>query len=254
MTRSIPRTRERRRSALNHCQNLPFAPGPRAGACRLRRAARPLAYKGFFRALLDKRGSARNNGGRLAGFTGLSRGRRKPDRGRGRRRRCGLRAAISPASAAAATVFRRARIFGRGRRGAAGDRPQRRRQVVAAANDRGPGPGRGRTAGARRTAIPIAAAGAGALSRPPGRAEAVADGRREPRLLEPLSRRGGEPPAAALAAVGLERWPSCRPPTSRPASGGGCRSPGWSRCSARSGCSTSRPPRSTARRRTRSPA
>ena len=45
------------------------------------------------------------------------------------------------------------------------------------------------------------------------------------------------------------RWPICRPPTCRPASGGGCRSPGWWPCRGRSGCSTSRPRRSTARRR-----
>ena len=46
------------------------------------------------------------------------------------------------------------------------------------------------------------------------------------------------------------RWPTCRPPICRPGSGGGCRSRGWSPCRGRSGCWTSRPRRSTCRRKT----
>ena len=89
---------------------------------------------------------------------------------------------------------------------------------------------------------------AGPLPRPPGRAEALADGRRKPRILgRAISAATGRRRTAALAAVGLDGAgrPAGRP-ICRPASGGGCRSPGWSPCSGRSGCSTSRPRRSTA--------
>ena len=54
------------------------------------------------------------------------------------------------------------------------------------------------------------------------------------------------------AARGARRRRAGRPgrpagrPICRPGSGGGSRSPGWSPCSGRSGCSTSRPRRSTA--------
>ena len=45
--------------------------------------------------------------------------------------------------------------------------------------------------------------GAGPLSRPPGCAEALPDGRGKPRVLGQLSRAAAEPPRPALAAVGL---------------------------------------------------
>ena len=92
---------------------------------------------------------------------------------------------------------------------------------------------------------------AGPLSRPPGCAEAGPDGRGKPRVLGPLSRRRRRPAAGRTGGRrARRRWPTCRPPTCRPASGGGCRSPACWRSGGRSGCWTSRPRRSTARPRT----
>ena len=137
----------------------------------------------------------------------------------------------------------------------AGHRAERRRQILAAAHDRRPaarrpaGGSRWRAATAERTiaeqahylghqdALKPSLTVAENLGS--GRAISASAGRRAPR-----GARGGR---------ARRRWPTCRRPISRPGSGGGCRSPGWSRCRARSGCSTSRPRRSTARRRTRSP-
>ena len=97
----------------------------------------------------------------------------------------------------------RAGFCRRRRRGPAGHRAQRRRQILAAADGRRAGPDRRRAAGAGRRRPRQDHPRAGPLPRPPGRAEAVADGRRKPRVLGPLSRRRRSRRRRALAAVGL---------------------------------------------------
>ena len=85
----------------------------------------------------------------------------------------------------------------------------------------------------------------GALSRPPRRAETGAERAGKP------CRSGGIFSAARLP-MPRKAWPRsgsimpriCRRRICRPASGGGSRSPGCSRCGGRSGCWTSRPRRS----------
>ena len=129
-------------------------------------------------------------------------------------------------------VFSGLGLCRRRRRGAAGHRPQRRGQILPAADDRRAGPDRRRPAGAGRRRPGAHHRRAGPLPRPPGRAEAVADGRREPAVLGPLSRRrrAGAGRRALATRSGSARWPICRPPICRPASGGGCRSPGCWPC------------------------
>ena len=71
---------------------------------------------------------------------------------------------------------------------------------------------------------------AGPLPRPPGRAEAVADGRGKPRLLGRISRRQrGRPSRRLWRRSSCRRSPICRRPISPPGNAGGCRLPGWSR-------------------------
>ena len=96
---------------------------------------------------------------------------------------------------------------------------------------------------------------AGPLSRPPGRAEAVADGRGKPRVLGRAISAATEPRRTGAGSGRARRAgrPAGRLPVGRPAAAA-VASPGCWRCSGRSGCSTSRPRRSTATRRTRSPA
>ena len=112
----------------------------------------------------------------------------------------------------------------RRRRGPAGHRPQRRRQILAAAHDRGPGPDRRRPAGAGRTAIP-----SGRIPEQAhylGHQDALKPSLTVAENLEFWARYlGGGRAAAGRAGRGrpATRWPTCRPPTSRPASGGGCR-------------------------------
>ena len=63
----------------------------------------------------------------------------------------------------------------------------------------------------------------------------------------------GDVDARAGRGRSWPRSPICRRRICRPGNGGGCRSRAWSRCRARSGCSTSRPRRSMPPRRRGSP-
>ena len=91
----------------------------------------------------------------------------------------------------------------------------------------------------------------GALSRPSGRAQTLAVGDRESRLLERMARRRAATcRATRWRAVGLDTLAALAGGLSfGRAEAAACRSRGWSRSRARSGCSTSRPPRSIAPRR-----
>ena len=139
----------------------------------------------------------------------------------------------------------RPRFRGLVRRGAGRGRPERLRQDLAAAPDRGP-PGAGRRIcrpGRRRGRAD--AAGAIPLSRPSRCAETGAERGWK------TCRSGGIFSAArpATSANAFPPWASampriCRRRISRPASGGGFRSPACSWCAGRSGSWTSRPRRS----------
>ena len=132
------------------------------------------------------------------------------------------------------------------RRGAGRHRPQRIRQDLAAAADRGPAVDGRRIDRSRGRRGGTDAARTGPLSRPSRRAEAGAERAGEPVILAGFSRRRRRRmPAQSLAASWGSIMPRiCRRPICRRDSGDGSRSPGCWPCHGRSGCWTSRPRRS----------
>ena len=132
------------------------------------------------------------------------------------------------------------------RRGAGGDRPQRRRQILAAAHDRGPAADRRRRALARgRRRRTAASANRRIISAIRTRSNPRSRCSRISTSGVAWLGGGGMPRDGACAQSVSTRSPTCRPLIFRPGRNAGCRSRGSSRSRARSGCSTSRPPRST---------
>ncbi len=148
--------------------------------------------------------------------------------------------------------FRRLELCGRLRRGFDRHRPQRRRKIVAVAHHR------------RACAQPAARYGSRWTGGDPemtiaeqahylGHQDALKPSLtvgRELAVLGGFSWRADADIDEAAHAVGPGcTGRICRPPIFPPGSADGCRSRGWSPSSGRSGCSTSRPARSTPRRR-----
>ena len=179
-----PRTRERQADPVpNRCRSWPFRRAGTRHALDVRAARHVRAYKGFFRALPDQRWNELE--ACIADFRRLPAARTAAARigaPRSRpmrldRRRSGLRPRRPRG------LFR-ARVSSWAGRGAGGHRAERSRQILAAAPHRraacrSPAAGSALDGGDAERTI----ARAGALSRPPRRAEAGADGRREPRVL-----------------------------------------------------------------------
>ena len=138
-------------------------------------------------------------------------------------RRCGLRRSGLACVRGGREVFSGLGFCRRRRRGPAGHRPQRRRQILAAADDR---------RAVRLAGGQLALAGGDPEQTIPEQAHYL--GHQD--ALKPsltvaenlafwaaLSRRRGRRRERRSRPSGWRRWPTCRPPTCRPASGGGCR-------------------------------
>ena len=120
--------------------------------------------------------------------------------------------------------LRRRQLCGGIRRGFDHQRPQRRGKIVAFADDRRPSARRGGPADAGRRRPGIEHCRTGPLSRPPGRAERLALGRREFALLGRFLRHAVcRSPLTRSRRSGSARSRTCRLPIFPPDSAGGCR-------------------------------